>query len=219
MAQQTFDSGDTAPVVRNKLNQNAADVAAHHETQTNPHGTTLTQAHLAVVQTVSVPDGFFVRSLRKSGEPAGITDHVTLSEGDGIDLTQVGQDITLVNTGISNVCLIPKLVISGVYGDGYLSIPCTDYRTAANFRPVTGAAGFLICAQAAHTGTSSGSHEYLHPQDHSGEGEPYDSFPMIWYDIENGPVYENGLWRLIVQYRNVNNYLAFWCRAERIGPE
>ena len=225
MAQQTFNSGDTAPAVRDKLNNNANDVTAHVANSANPHGSSLTQAYLAVTNSLALPNGTVVRSLSKFGESA-LTDAVTLSEGSGITLTQNGQDLAVSASavGLVRVCQHPKIVIPDIYGDGYLSIPCTDHKTSENFQPETGAASFIMAAQVAETGSSyeleNSDYElldYAYSVGHGSEGEPYDSFPMVWYDAEAGPVYEDGVWRFIVQYRNIDRYLALWCRAERVG--
>ncbi len=44
MAYQTYQAGDTAPIVRGKLNGNVAAAQAHEAESANPHGATLTQA-------------------------------------------------------------------------------------------------------------------------------------------------------------------------------
>lgn len=216
MAQQLFNSGDTAPIVRSKLNNNANDVTTHHQTNTNPHGTSLTQAHLTVTGTVTVPDGNFVRSLTPAGGSA-LSDHITLAAGTGVLLSQAGQEIGIAAsaTDLLRLCQYSRIVISDIYGDGYLSIPCVDTRMGESFEPETGIAGFIMAAQTPNTGDSYEYYDLAYAQGYGSEGEPYDSFPMVWYDAENGPVQVDGVWRFIIQYRNIQQYLAIWCRAER----
>ena len=217
MPQQTFNNGDTAPIVRQKLNNNASDVTAHHQTSASPHGTSLTQANLTVTGALSVPDGNFVRSLSRAGD-GGMTDAVTLSPGTGVSLTQGTQDITIevIPSQVVRVCQYGQVVLPDIHGDGYLSIPCDDVNTGESFQPQTGAAGFIIGGLTPDTGSSyeGQDHVYAYAVEHGDEGEPYDSYPMLWYQ---GAEEQADGWRMIIQYRNADGYLAFWCRAERIG--